>query len=152
MSAYSTEDLSRVEPDYLESYGLHEAPFNPRHQDKYFYTDAERAQALNLLQHLTHYSNLLLIVQGEQGVGKTAMLQRFVKNAESDWRICEVNANTMMDAEQLLFQAAQGFGVTQLPALNLLVAAIFDITGYDPVHKYTPEVGIPMMRRLVARL
>ncbi len=115
MSAYNTEDLSRVEPDYLESYGLHEAPFNPRHQDKYFYTDAERAQALNLLQHLTHYSNLLLIVQGEQGVGKTAMLQRFVKNAEADWRICEVNANTMMDAEQLLFQAAQGFGVTQLP-------------------------------------
>ena len=115
MSAYNTEDLSRVEPDYLESYGLHEAPFNPRHQDKYFYTDAERAQALNLLQHLTHYSNLLLIVQGEQGVGKTAMLQRFVKNAETDWRICEVNANTMMDAEQLLFQAAQGFGVTQLP-------------------------------------
>lgn len=115
MNAYSTDDLSRVEPDYLESYGLHEAPFNPRHQDKYFYTDAERAQALNLLQHLTHYSNLLLIVQGEEGAGKTAMRQRFVKNAEPDWCICEVQANTMMDAEQLLFQAAQGFGVTQLP-------------------------------------
>jgi len=115
MNGYNTEDLSRLEPDYLESFGLHEAPFSTQHLDKFLYIDAERAQALNLLQHLTHYSNLLLIVQGEQGVGKTAMKQRFVKNAEPDWRICEVNANTMMDAEQLLFQAAQGFGVTQLP-------------------------------------
>lgn len=115
MNGYNTEDLSRLEPDYLESFGLHEAPFATQHLDKFLYIDAERAQALNLLQHLTHYSNLLLIVQGEQGVGKTAMKQRFVKNAEPDWQICEVNANTMMDAEQLLFQAAQGFGVTQLP-------------------------------------
>jgi len=115
MSAYNTEDLSRYEPDYLGSYGLHEAPFNPHHQDKYFYTDAGRAQSLNQLQHLTHYSNLLLIVQGEEGAGKTAMLQRFIKHAEPRWQICLVHANTMTDAEQLLFQAAQGFGVTQLP-------------------------------------
>lgn len=115
MNAYNTEDLSRLEPDYLESFGLHEAPFSNLHHDKFLYIDADRAQALNLLQHLTHYSNLLLMVQGEQGVGKTAMLQRFIKNAEPDWRICEVSATTMMDAEQLLFQAAQGFGVTRLP-------------------------------------
>ena len=115
MNGYNTQDLARLEPDYLERFALLEAPFSVQHEDKFLYIDAERAQSLNLLQHLTHYSNLLLIVQGDQGVGKSAIKQRFIKNAEPDWQICEVNANTMMDAEQLLFQAAQGFGVTQLP-------------------------------------
>ncbi len=115
MSAYDTEQLDRMEPGYLANYGLREAPFSPTHQDKFLYLDAERAQRLNLLQHMTQYSNLLLIVQGERGVGKTSLLTRFVSNAENEWHVCEVTANTMMDAEQLMFQAAQGFGLEQLP-------------------------------------
>ena len=79
------------------------------------YLDAERAQRLNMLQHMCRYSNLLLIVQGVHGVGKTALMQRFIQSAEPDWQVCEIAANTMIDAEQLLFQAAQGFGVRQLP-------------------------------------
>ncbi len=115
MNSYNTEDLSRIEPDYLDAFGLREAPFSPRHEDRFLYVDAERAQNLNLLQHLTHYSNLLLIVQGEAGVGKTALLERFMRHTEPDWQICRITANTMMDAEQLLFEAAQGFGMQQLP-------------------------------------
>ena len=115
MSAYNNDDLNRLEPNYLNNYGLREAPFATTHHDKFLYVDAERAQCLNMLQHMTHYSNLLLIVQGEQGVGKTALLQRFMKNAEPDWQLCQIAANTMTDSDQLLFQAAQGFGVSQLP-------------------------------------
>ena len=115
MSGYDSEQIRRLEPGYLDNYGLQEAPFAAVNEDRFLYLDAERAQRLNLLQHMTQYSNLLLIVQGEEGVGKTSLLNRFVKNAHANWRICQVTANTMMDAEQLLFQAAQGFGVQQLP-------------------------------------
>jgi DamX protein len=115
MSTYDTEELDRLEPTYLANYGLSLAPFSNLHDDRFLYLDAERAQRLNLLQHMTQYSNLLLIVQGEHGVGKTSLLTRFIKNAADNWHICEVTANTMMDAGQLLFQAAQGFGVQQLP-------------------------------------
>ena len=114
-SIYDTEQLDRLEPAYLANYGLTLAPFSNLHDDRFLYLDAERAQRLNLLQHMTQYSNLLLIVQGEQGVGKTSLLTRFIKNAADNWHICEVTANPMMDAGQLLFQAAQGFGVQQLP-------------------------------------
>ena len=114
-STYDTEKLDRLEPAYLANYGLTEAPFSNLHDDRFLYLDAERAQRLNLLQHMTQYSNLLLIVQGEHGVGKTSLLTRFIKNKAENWHICDVTANTMMDAGQLLFQAAQGFGVEQLP-------------------------------------
>ena len=115
MSGYNADQLERLEPTYLNNYGLQEAPFSPLHQDKFTFLDAERAQRINMLQHMCRYSNLLLIVQGDYGVGKTALMQRFITLAEPDWQVCQITANTMIDAEQLLFQAAQGFGVTQLP-------------------------------------
>jgi len=115
MSSYSADDLQRLEPGYLGNYGLSEAPFSSLLQDKFMFLDAERAQRINMLQHMVRYSNLLLIVQGKSGVGKTALMRRFMQTAEDDWQVCEIAANTMIDAEQLLFQAAQGFGVRELP-------------------------------------
>ena len=115
MSSYSTGDLQRLEPSYLDNYGLSEAPFSSTLQEKFMFLDAERAQRINMLQHMVRYSNLLLIVQGLTGVGKTSLMRRFMQTAEDDWQVCEITANTMIDAEQLLFQAAQGFGVRQLP-------------------------------------
>lgn len=115
MSTYDTEQLDRLEPDYLANYGLTRSPFSNIHDDAFLYLDAERAQRLNLLQHMTQNSNLLLVVVGERGAGKTSLLTRFIKNAADDWEICDVTANTMMDAGLLLFQIAQGFGLQQLP-------------------------------------
>ncbi|MEJ2390923.1 MAG: SPOR domain-containing protein [Gammaproteobacteria bacterium] len=115
MSTYDTEQLDRLEPAYLANYGLTESPFSNQHDDRFLYLDAERAQRLNLLQHMTQYSDLVLIVQGEEGVGKTSLLTRFLKTRAENWFICRVTANTFMDAGQLLFQVAQGFGVHQLP-------------------------------------
>lgn len=115
MSAYDAEQLDRLDPAYLANYGLTQAPFSNQHDDRFLYLDAERAQRLNLLQHMTQYSNLLLIVLGEEGVGKTSLLTRFITTKSENWHICQVTANTFMDAGQLMFQVAQGFGVHQVP-------------------------------------
>lgn len=115
MSDYRPDRLERVEPMYLQQYGLHSAPFSPIHEDRFLFLDAVRQEKLNLLAHMVQYSNLLLILMGENGVGKSSLLQRFVSMAQSEWRICQITANTMMDADQLMFAAAQGFGLQQLP-------------------------------------
>ena len=52
MSAYNSEDIDRLEPAYLKSFGLQEAPFSTVHDDKFMYLDAERAQRINMLQHM----------------------------------------------------------------------------------------------------
>jgi DamX protein len=115
MNANSNENADRSEPAYLENYGLSEAPFSILHKDKFLYLDAEHSQCLDLLRHMTDSSNLLLLVEGERDAGKTSLLTRFVINANLDWSICQIAANTMMDADQLLFQVAQGFGLERLP-------------------------------------
>lgn len=115
MNQYDSEPLHQIEPDYLAQYGLHSAPFSPNYDPKFLFQDAERQQRLNLLNHMVQYSDLLLLVMGERGVGKTTLATRFVEKALDNWHICQIAANTMMDAGQLLFQAAQGFGLTQLP-------------------------------------
>ncbi len=115
MNATSNENADRNEPAYLENYGLSEAPFSILHKDKFLYLDAELSQCLDLLRHMTDNSNLLLLVEGERDAGKTSLLTRFVINANLEWSICQIAANTMMDADQLLFQIAQGFGLERLP-------------------------------------
>ncbi len=111
MSEYDVEQLARLEPVYQQQLGLTSAPFPPTHEDRFLYLDADRLQRLHMLQHLTDYSSLLLMVIGERGIGKTSLMDRFIKEAKPEWRICQVNANTMMDAGQLLYDIARGFGL-----------------------------------------
>ncbi len=115
MSDYRPENLARLEPTYLSRHHMQTAPFAATHDDRFLYLDSARNERLALLNHMTQFSNLLLIVMGESGVGKTSLLTRFVTTAQVDWRVCQITANTMMDAEQMLFAAAQGFGLQQLP-------------------------------------
>ncbi len=115
MANYNSNPLKRLEPAYLAQYGLNEAPFSSQHNDNFLYLDAERQQKLETLKHLTQYSNLLLIVTGERGIGKTSLMRRFCNSADDSWYLCEVNANTMMDADSMLVDIAGGFGLNGLP-------------------------------------
>ncbi|VAX13577.1 hypothetical protein MNBD_GAMMA24-1572 [hydrothermal vent metagenome] len=103
--------ISNPVPLYVERYGLSCAPFSARHEDRFVYLDAERLQRLNMLEHLTRYSELLLIISGSKGIGKTSLLQRFLLNTDEDTLVSQVNANPMMDANALLQAIASGFGL-----------------------------------------
>ncbi len=98
-------------PHYVERYGLSAAPFSALHEDRFVYLDAERLQRLNMLEHLIRYSELLLIISGPKGIGKTSLLQRFLLNIDEDTLVSQVNANPMMDADMLLQAIADGFGL-----------------------------------------
>ena len=115
MSGYDTEQLARLEPPYVARYGLKAAPFSSVHEDRFVYLDAERLQQLNMLHHLTQYSELLLIITGEKGIGKTSMLQRFIVNATEELVISQVEANPMMDANGLLQAIAEGYHLSNIP-------------------------------------
>ncbi len=116
MKAYdntqATDDgFSKAVPHYVERYGLTGAPFSSQHEDRFVYLDAERLQRLNMLEHLTRYSELLLIITGQKGIGKTSLLQHFVLNIDEDTVVSQINANPMMDANKLLQAITTGFGL-----------------------------------------
>ncbi len=115
MTDYDVAQLARLEPAYQERLGLNTAPFPPTHEDRFLYLDAERRQRLQMLQHLTQYSNLLLMIVGDRGIGKTSLLDRFVAEAKPEWQIARIQANALMDADQLLYDIALGFGLSAPP-------------------------------------
>ncbi|MCK4866251.1 MAG: AAA family ATPase, partial [Gammaproteobacteria bacterium] len=118
------EQLNRVEPGYLAAYGLTEAPFSLQQDDRFLYLSSELREQLGLLKHYTQYGNLLLIVTGERGVGKSSLKQRFINTAQEEWQICEIQSHTMMDASLLLKQIAHGFNITEPP---LEPSALFEV-------------------------
>ncbi|MEJ2143065.1 MAG: AAA family ATPase, partial [Gammaproteobacteria bacterium] len=121
MSGYNNESLDKTDPDYLSALGLNQAPFTSKYQDVFFYLDDQSKQREHLLHQLIQNKNLLLVVTGEHGVGKTSLLKRFISTANDNWSVCNIQANAMMDAHQLLSGIAQGYGlqVTNQPATVL---------------------------------
>jgi len=109
------DELSRTEPPYLGAYGLSEAPFSEQHDDRFLFLTPALSEQLDLLKHYTQYGNLLLIVKGERGIGKSSLKYRFIDTAQEEWQICEIQANTMMTSGILLKDIASGFGITEPP-------------------------------------
>lgn len=113
MTETSNHNTSNGLAPYLNHLGLHTEPFSPDIQDEFFFLDPQRTQRLNMLYHLAQNSELLLVVTGEKGSGKTSLLQHFIDMGDDAWRSCVVDANSMMNPEQLLIQIAEGFGLPQ---------------------------------------
>lgn len=161
---YDNEQLHRLEPTYLERFGLTEAPFAASLDNRFFYPTAELTQQINMLLHMTQYSDMLLLVTGEEGLGKTALLQYYVKAAHENWHVCRINANSMMDMGQLLFRIAEGFGLESLPGnseelqellLDKLTRLhhndILPVTIIDDAHEL-PQESLELLYRLPKRV
>ena len=121
---YDPDQLNRTEPSYLSAYGLTEAPFSEQHDDRFLYLNSSLNERLELLKHYTQYGNLLLLITGERGSGKSSLKQRFINTAPEEWQICEIQSHTMMDASLLLRQVANGFNITEPP---LDPSALFEV-------------------------
>lgn len=64
-----------------------------------------------MLQHLTQYSEELLLVTGPAGSGKSALLEQYLRRADEDWKVCRVSAVETPDPGQLFLTAARCFGL-----------------------------------------
>ena len=98
-------------PEYLAHYGMHRAPFSSAAEDDMYYADPTRQQRLDVLLHLAQNTNELLVVTGEQGMGKTMFLRQFVNNTGEHWKVCQLDGHKMMTEEQFLQRVYMGFGI-----------------------------------------
>lgn len=112
---YDTSNIDNIAPPYLASYGLTESPFSSEQDDRFLYINSSLNERFELLKHYTQYGNLLLLIKGERGIGKSSIKQRFINTAQEEWNICEIQSHTMMDASLLLRQIATGFNITEPP-------------------------------------
>ncbi len=80
-----------------------------------FYSGKQHGKHLDLLLHLSRYSNLLLTVTGQQGSGKTHLKNRMLQQLDSGVVVSLLDANKTASAAQLLPTLAQNLNI-EIPA------------------------------------
>ncbi len=105
---------------FLEHYQFSHDPFVARVPGFRFYP-AQRKPVLGQLHHLARYSQLLLLVTGPLGSGKTLLRQALVASTNKQTVQCVVvSARDASDVGGLLHQVAQGLGVQQPDVPSIL--------------------------------
>ncbi|HCJ7396824.1 TPA: hypothetical protein NVL61_005359, partial [Klebsiella pneumoniae] len=98
---------------FLGHYQFSHDPFAPRVPGFKFFP-AQRKPVLGQLHHLARYSQLLLLVTGPLGSGKTLLRQALVASTNKDAVLSVViSARTAADETSLLRQVAQGLSINQ---------------------------------------
>lgn len=70
-------------------------------------------QRLDLLKYLTQCSDLVILMSGVQGSGKTRLLHEFLSIKQESWHLCAMQADAAMEAAALPNQIFQGFGLDE---------------------------------------
>ncbi len=106
------QDLLHEElPPYLTNLGLLNEPFADTPSGHFFYIGTDSEQRLDLMHHLAPYSPLLVVI-GEPGIGKTALLQQFTARAKDNWRTIVVTARPDMDRDDFMGVIGEALGMS----------------------------------------
>lgn len=109
--------MRRVEPtlssddDWYRHYGLDRDPFDEGGVQGLFYPGGARQETVEQLQHLSRFSDCVLLVTGIAGMGKTATRRHFVAQSASDTRCCVLEAALLEGPEPWLRRVLAGFGL-----------------------------------------
>ena len=135
---------SELLSDYRQRYGLSTDPFsdNPHFP---FYTGAQRRQILDQLLHLCQFSNNVLVVLGEYGVGKTRMVQALIDALDDADDICFLEGQITSDFDSLLGDAIKQYELSDAQEFSEFTARRSENDGLavvivDNAHHLTDEV------------
>lgn len=111
--------------DYRQRYGLSEDPFAHDYSFPLF-TGAGRRQLLDQLLHLCQFSNSVLAILGEYGVGKTRIAHAFMDSLSDQDQICFLSLSSGQSLEQILLSVIQSFGIDagDIPSTENLLASL----------------------------
>jgi len=117
---------------FLGHYQLSHDPFAPRVPGFKFFP-AQRKPVLGQLHHLARYSQLLLVVTGPEGSGKTLLRQALVASTnKQSVQSVVVSARGAGDAAGVLRQVAQALNVAQADADAILAQVVqLALTGQE---------------------
>ena len=107
-----------ADDDYLDYYKFEHDPFSG-HGIAFKFFSAKRQSVLVEMQHIARYSNLMLVVTGPQGSGKTVLSQALLASTEDNVKNIVITAAATADAAAMLQQVSA--------ALNLQDSGIADV-------------------------
>lgn len=111
---------------FLDHYQLSHDPFAPRVPGFKFFP-AQRKPVLGQLHHLARYSQLMLVVSGPLGSGKSLLRQALVASTNKQTvKSVVVSARSASDASSMLAQVAQELGVAQ-PEVQAILSKVVQL-------------------------
>jgi DamX protein len=97
--------------DTLTVRGFRKNPFPIDETDDLFFSTATLAKQIEVLRNLVNFGDLLLVVSGAEGAGKTTFLNQFVRAADRRWNCCRIDARAAMILDSMVDELLRGFGL-----------------------------------------
>lgn len=119
--------------DYRQRYGLAEDPFSDDYSFPLF-TGAGRRQVLDQLLHLVQFSNSLLVVLGEYGIGKTRLAHAFMDSLSETDLLCYLEITSGQSLETIFTAIVQAFNLPfyDAPVAEKLLTCLEDFIEQQP--------------------
>ncbi len=92
-------------------YGIRKNPFPIDETDDLFFSTPGLDKQVDALRNLVEYGDLLLVVSGVEGAGKTSFLNQFLLAADKRWKCCRIDAGAAMTIDLLVDELLAGFGL-----------------------------------------
>ncbi len=97
--------------DTLAVYAIRKNPFPIDETDDVFFSTPRLDKQIDALRNLVEYGDLLLVISGVEGAGKTSFLNQFLLAADRRWKCCRVDAGAAMTINSLIEELLAGFGL-----------------------------------------
>ena len=80
-------------PPYYQLVGLRRDPFAAAYDESTYFLTPELQQRLDLSLHLLEFSQQVLLINGEHGVGKSHFCEHLASSADENWLVCKTQAD-----------------------------------------------------------
>jgi len=107
MNKFSDELTSMIMPEYVRKMGMSIAPFSDLYNEKLYFQNDNNADLIKKIAHLLEYTNLVLFIQGAQGVGKTSIIKQRLLNKKENWKVCSLNAKDYVTTDTFVAKIAK---------------------------------------------
>ncbi|MDH5256626.1 MAG: AAA family ATPase [Gammaproteobacteria bacterium] len=118
MNEFAIELTNVMTPDYLDKLGMTKAPFSDLYDQDVYYENDNKINIQKKIAHLLEYTNLVLFIQGAEGVGKTTILKQRILSAKEDWSMCYLSAKDYKTNDALVEKLAAELGLSLSNELN----------------------------------
>jgi DamX protein len=109
---------------------------NSKSMNSDVYISSAWQQHADLITHLCHFSQNILLLLGEKGAGKTAFFEHFISNPGAGLKVCALKADPQNTVEDLLKEVAMGFELNWESANNTtLQVQTHAIAAYQKAHE-----------------
>jgi type II secretory pathway predicted ATPase ExeA len=81
---------STSHPPLYAALGLDRQPARPLQREKFFFTSPLTSQRLSVLHRLVNSRSPIIVIIGEEGSGKTTLMNRLIHDGRNAWSVCRI--------------------------------------------------------------